>query len=96
MFVIMLDQFGGKLISAVLLFLLQVPASQESEIVVQGASPNITQQTAEQIRSLVDEHFATSLQKVLPSILKEALASLKEAPQPDNRDTKDRKIQKNH
>ena len=67
-------------------FRLQVPASQESEIVVQGAIPNITQQTAEQIRSLVDEHLATSLQKVLPSILKEALASSKEAPQPDNRD----------
>ena len=48
----MLDKFGGKEISAVLLFRLRVPASQESEIVVQGASPNITQQTAEQIRSL--------------------------------------------
>ena len=82
----MLDKFGGKLISPVMLFRLQVPASQESEIVVQGASRNITQQTAEQIRSLVDEHLATSLQKVLPSILKEALASSKEAPQPDNRD----------
>ena len=69
-----------------MLFRLQVPASQESEIVVQGTSPNITQQTTEQIRSLVDEHLATSLQKVLPSILKEALASSKEAPQPDNRD----------
>ena len=82
----MLDKFGGKLISTVMLFRLQVPASQESEIVVQGASLNITQQTAEQIRSLVDEHLATSLQKVLPSILKEALARSKEAPQPDNRD----------
>ena len=82
----MLDKFGGKLISAVMLFRLQVPASQESEIVVQGASPNIIQQTAEQMRSLVDEHLATSLQKVLSSILKEALASSKEAPQPDNRD----------
>ena len=86
MFVIMLDKFGGKLISAVLLFRLQVPVSQESEIVVQGASPNITQQTAEQIRTLVDEHLATSLQKVLPSILKGALASSKEAPQPNNTD----------
>ena len=82
----MFDKFGRKLISGVLLFRLQVPASQESEIVVQGASPNITQQTAEQIRSLVDEHLATSLQKLLPSILKEALASSKEAPKPDNRD----------
>ena len=63
-----------------------MPASQESEIVVQGTSPNITQQTAEQIRSLVDEHLATSLQKVLLSILKEVLASSKEAPQHDNRD----------
>ena len=67
-------------------FRLHVPASQESEIVVQGTSPNITQQTAEQIRSLVDEHLATSLQKVLLSILKEVLASSKEAPQHDNRD----------
>ena len=86
MFVIMFDKFGGKEISAVLSFRQQVPALQEGEIVVQGANPNITQHTAEQIRSLVDEHFATSIQKVPPSILKEALASSKEAPQPDNRD----------
>ena len=39
---------------------------------VQGASPDITS-TAEQIRSLVDQQLTTSLQKMLPSLLKEAL-----------------------
>ena len=39
---------------------------------VQGANPDITT-TAEQIRSLVDEQLTTSLQKLLPSLLKEAL-----------------------
>ncbi len=48
---------------------------QTSETVLQGASPNITTQTANQIYSLVDEHLATSLKELLPSILKEALAA---------------------
>ena len=56
----MLDKIDGKLISTVLFFRLEVLASQETKIVVQGANPNITQQTAEQIHSLVDEHLATS------------------------------------
>ena len=53
-------------------FCLQVPPSQESDLGVQGASPDITT-TAEQIRSLVDEQLTTSLQKMLPSLLNDAL-----------------------
>ena len=45
---------------------------QESDLGVQGASPDITT-TAEQILSLVDQQLTTSLQKMLPSLLKEAL-----------------------
>ena len=45
---------------------------QQSDLGVQGASPDITT-TAEQIRSLVDQQLTTSLQKMLPSLLKEAL-----------------------
>ncbi len=73
-----LVKFDGKLISREVNFAhscLQVPAAQTSETVVKGASPNNTTQTADQIRSLVDEHLATSLKEVLPSILKEALAA---------------------
>ncbi len=73
-----LVKFDGKLISREINFAqscLQVPAAQTSETVVKDASPNNTTQTADQIRSLVDEHLATSLKEVLPSILKEALAA---------------------
>jgi hypothetical protein len=48
---------------------------QDEDIVVQGASPDIMTPTAEQIRSLVEEQVTSSLQKTLPSILKEALAN---------------------
>lgn len=56
-------------------FRLQVPISQdEIHEHVQGASPDIAEQTDGKIRKIVDEQITASLKKVLPSLLKEALA----------------------
>jgi hypothetical protein len=56
-------------------FSLQVTALQDKDMVVQGASPDIMPPTAARICSLVEEQVTSSLQKSLPSILKEALAN---------------------